>query len=229
MAKQKSGSRRVSLKQKRQEAQTRAARMQRIRVAGIIVILLAVVGGAAAWRNAGRTPVEELAAVTPPNLDGPEGAPVKIVEYGDFGCHSCRAWHNAGIKQQLKAAYGDQISFEFRHFPVITAQSPKAAEASQCAAEQGAFWQFHDFIYEQTAQGALSATQLKTYAGAIGLQPEPFADCLDSGRYQDYVLRDQRAALAAGARGTPSFYVNGEAAFPSYDGMAGAIETVLAN
>lgn len=50
----------------------------------------------------------------------------------------------------------------FRHFPVITRQSPKAAEAGQCAAEQGRLWDFHDYIYEQIPQGALAVDQLKT-------------------------------------------------------------------
>ena len=119
--------------------------------------------------------------------------------------------------------------FEFRHFPVITAQSPKAAEAGQCAAEQGAFWQYHDYIYEQTTEGTLRVSELKSYATAIGLDQTSFDSCLDSGKYRDYLARDQRAAVEAGSRGTPSFYVNGEAAFPSYEGMAGVIEGILAN
>ncbi len=228
MAKRKANTRN-SLKQKRQTERARAVRMKQIRVIGIVVIVLLTFGGIVAWRNVGRVPVDEVVAATLPNLEGPADAPVKIVEFGDFGCPSCRAWHSAGIKTQLQAAYGDQISFEFRHFPVITAQSPKAAEAGQCAAEQGAFWQYHDYIYEQTPQNALSVSQLKSYAAAIGLNQESFDSCLDSGKYRDYVARDQRAAVDAGARGTPSFFVNGQAAFPSYEGMTGAIEQALAN
>lgn len=229
MATGKTNKKRVSKKQQRREEQARAARMKQIRAIGLVVIALAILGGVFYWRNAGRVPVEEVAAATPPNLDGPENAPVKIVEFGDFGCPACRSWHNAGVKAQLQAAFGDQISFEFRHFPVITAQSPKAAEAAQCAAEQGAFWQFHDYIYEQTPPNALSSSQLKAYASAIGLDQARFDSCLDSGKYQDYVIRDQQAAVDAGARGTPSFFINGQAAFPSYEGMAGAIEQALAN
>ena len=132
---------RVSKRQQRLEAQAKAARMKRLRAFGLVVLVLAVITGAVAWRNAGVVPVEELLDSTPANLLGPETAPVRIVEYGDFGCPSCRAWHNAGIREQLLADFGDQLSFEFRHFPVITAQSPKAAEAAQCASEQGAFWE----------------------------------------------------------------------------------------
>ncbi|MCP4429203.1 MAG: thioredoxin domain-containing protein [Chloroflexi bacterium] len=229
MAKQKTNKQRISRKQQRLEAQAKTARMKQARIIGFIALALVIFGGIIAWRNTGRVPVEEVVAATPPNLDGPADAPVQVVEYGDFGCHSCRAWHNAGIKKQLQAVYGDQVSFEFRHFPVITAQSPKAAEAGQCAAEQGAFWQYHDYIYEQTPQNALGSSQLKEYASAIGLNQASFDSCLDSGKYQDYVGQDRRAAVEAGARGTPSFYVNGEAVFPSFEGMSEAIAAILAN
>jgi len=182
-----------------------------------------------AWRNAGAVPAAELAAATEPNLFGPETAPVRIVEYGDFGCPSCRAWHNAGIREQLIATYGDQIAFEFRHFPVITAQSPKAAEAGQCAAEQGAFWAYHDFIYEATPPEALAVRDLKEYAAAIGLEQASFDSCLDSGKYRGYVTQSAQLARQDGARGTPSFFVNGEPASFSYQGMAAMIDQVLAN
>src|SRR5262245_17944944 len=59
---------------------------------------------------------------------GPESARVTIVEYGDFGCPACKAWHRTGVLKNLRARYRDQVRFVFRHFPVITPQSPKAAE-----------------------------------------------------------------------------------------------------
>ncbi|MFQ5419560.1 MAG: DsbA family protein, partial [Anaerolineae bacterium] len=166
---------------------------------------------------------------TEPNLLGPADAPVRIVEYGDFGCPSCRAWHNSGIREQLVAAYGDQIAFEFRHFPVITAQSPKAAEAGQCAAEQGAFWAYHDYIYEATPQGALGTRDLKDYAAAIGLDQPSFDTCLDSGKYRSFVAQQAQLARQDGARGTPSFFINGAPASFSFQGMSAAIEQIIAN
>jgi protein-disulfide isomerase len=201
--------------------------MKRIRVAGIIVILALMVTGAIVWRNAGVVPAEELAATVGPNLDGPVDAPVRIVEFGDFGCPSCRAWHNAGIRQQVRTAFGEQVAFEFRHFPVITAQSPKAAEAAQCASEQGAFWEYHDFVYERTPQGALSVADLKSYAAELGLSQSTFEDCLDSGRFQQFVTRDMQAAFEAGARGTPSFFIGGEPISFSFEGMSAAIQQAL--
>ena len=66
-----------------------------------------------------------------------------------YSRHSCESLH---------------LIFRFRHFPVITRQSPKAAEAGGCAAEQDRFWQYHNFVYEQTPRGALSISELKGYA-----------------------------------------------------------------
>ena len=81
---------------------------------------------------------------------GPATAPVTIVEYADFGCPACWEWYKLGILNQLRAKYGDQIRFVWRDFPVITLLSPKAAEAGQCAHEQGKFWEFHDRFTSMT-------------------------------------------------------------------------------
>jgi protein-disulfide isomerase len=209
------------------EAQNQAKRLKRVRILGIVGIVILAGAALVFWRNASRVPASEAAALVAPNRIGPENAPVQIVEFGDFGCHSCRAWHNAGIKEQLLAEFGEQISVEFRHFPVITRQSPQAAEAAQCAAEQDAFWPYHDFIYEQTPEGALSQGDLQSYAAAIGLDQAAFDSCLESGRFRELVQQDLRAAQDAGARGTPTFLINGQQAFPSYQSMSATIQEIL--
>lgn len=214
-------------KQIRQETQAQEKRRRQIRIIGITALVLVSAAVLIIWRNAGRVTAEQAAVLAPPNIVGTADAAVQIIEYGDFGCHSCRAWHNSGVKEQLLANYGDQISLEFRHFPVITAQSAKAAEAGQCAAEQGKFWEYHDYIYEQTPEGALSITDLKSYAAAIGLDQGQFDSCLDSGRFEDAVVADMREAQKAGARGTPTFVINGNQVFPSYNAMVEAIEAEI--
>ena len=229
MAKKQSSAKRTNSKQKRLEDQNQAKRLKRFRILGIVGIMIVAGAALVFWRNAGRAAVDEAAALVDPNRIGPENAPVQIVEFGDFGCHSCRVWHNAGIKDQLLADFGDQISVEFRHFPVITRQSPLAAEAAQCAAEQGAFWEFHDYIYEWTLEGALGRSDLEFYAEAVELDQEAFNGCLDSGRFQELVQRDWQAAQDAGARGTPTFLINGEQAFPSYESMSATIQEILSS
>jgi protein-disulfide isomerase len=198
-----------------------------VRIVGLILI---VVGGLAAlgfYRASTAPKVDAPLELMVGNVDGPIDAPVRIVEFGDFGCPSCRAWHGSGIKEALISEFGEQISFTFRHFPVITRLSPKAAEAGQCASEQGHFWTFQDFIYERTPINALSVEQLKGYASSIGLETSQFDQCLDSGKYKSYVARDQQAAVSAGAAGTPTFFINGQVVSFSYESMQAAINHLL--
>ena len=152
------------------------------------------------------TPTDVAPLDAAPSL-GPKTAPVTIIEYGDFGCPSCVVWHKLGILNELRARYGDQIRFIWRDFPVITLLSPKAAEAGQCAHEQGKFWEFHDLVYER--DGAIEASNLEAYAAEIGLDMAQFNDCVTSRRYQDRVNAEQTLGFQFGYVGAPWFIVNG--------------------
>ncbi len=223
-------SKQPSRKQQRQQAKVQAQRLKQIRLGAIAVIIVLAIVGLALWRNADMVPADELAALVEPNLDGPADAPVQIVEYADLACSSCKQWHNLGIKEQLQAQFGEQISFEYRHFPVITATSPTGAEAAQCAAEQNAFWEFHDYIFENLeAYPDLGNSRVKEIATAVNLDREAFDNCLDSGTYGDFVTQAIRRAQADGARGTPTFLVNGQQVFPSYEAMSATISQILNN
>lgn len=159
---------------------------------------------------------------------GPITATVKIVEYGDFGCPTCRAWHQTGALNHLRAKYGDKIQFIWRDFPVITAQSPKAAEAGQCAYDQGKFWEYHDYLYAHP--DALSVEGLKASAGAVGLQANTFSQCLDSGKYQAQIDRSIQDGTARQIVGTPTFFINGRqvSGVPSFDYLVSIIDPLLA-
>jgi protein-disulfide isomerase len=157
-----------------------------------------------------RQPVPSLSAArlaADPAL-GNASARVTIVEYGDFGCPTCRGWERAGVRRQLIQAYGDKVYFVWRDFPVITAQSPKAAEAGQCAFDQGKFWEYHDLMYQRAP--ALSSPDLKAYAAELGLDAAKFNRCLDSGQDAPKVDQSLQQARALGFGGTPSFVINGQ-------------------
>jgi protein-disulfide isomerase len=159
---------------------------------------------------------EELTGLSKENTQGLVDAPVKIVEFGDFGCPSCRRWHQSGIKQQVMEMFGDQVSFTYRHFAVMSEHSVQAAIASQCAGEQGAFWIYHDYLYEK-AQG-LTAAELLGYAGELGLDARVFDSCSRSEEIREYVERDKRSAFRECALGTPAFFVNGQLVYnPSFE------------
>lgn len=153
------------------------------------------------------TPTEAAPLELSPAL-GLQNAPVTIIEYGDFGCSTCWYWYKQGVLDQLRAKYGDKIRFVWRDFPVITLLSPKAAEAGQCAHEQGKFWEFHDVVYGH--QGAIEASDLQADAAAIGLDLTKFNDCVSSRRYQERVNAEQHEAFGHGFVGTPAFLINGQ-------------------
>ncbi len=181
-------------------------------VAVVVILVVAVVGVFDV--QGGRSSANAL-QLDDPAL-GPESAPVTIVEFGDFGCHACQSWHEAGILDAIMAKYGDQVRFEWKDYPVITAQSPKAAEAAQCASAQGKFWEYHDYLYESA--GDLREDSLNRSAAAVGLDQVAFSKCLDGGQTKGKVQENLQAGRRLRVRGTPSFTINGEllAGPPSY-------------
>lgn len=223
-------SKQSSRKERKQAAQAKASRQKMVRFGGLVVIILIVIVGLIGWRSAEEPVESETAVLVGPHLDGPADAPVQVVEYADLTCSSCRQWHNMGIKEQLQTDFGDQISFEYRHFPVITAASPRWAEAAQCAAEQDLFWPFHDYVYENLEPyPTVNDARLQEIAAAIGLEQAAFESCLDSNRYRTFVSDAIQRAQRDGARGTPTFLINGQQVFPSYQAMSATINDLLAN
>jgi len=159
---------------------------------------------------------------------GPESAPVTITEFADFGCITCKAWHQFGIRDQILAYYGDQVRFEWRDFPVTLPQSPRAAEAGFCAHDQGAFWAYHEILYANAPR--FSDQELIGYAVEIGLDSQAFTACLESGEHRGSVERERSAALEQGLRSVPSFMVNDQRLIgpPSFEQLVVIIDELIA-
>jgi protein-disulfide isomerase len=153
------------------------------------------------------TPTDPAPLNAAPSI-GPKTAPVTIIEYADFGCPSCWYWYKIGALDQLRAKYGDQIRFIWRDYPVITLLSPKAAEAGQCANEQGKFWEFHDAVYDH--KGEINASDLESYADEIGLNMSQFNECVTTHRYRDRVNAETHEAFNHGYNGAPFFVINNQ-------------------
>jgi protein-disulfide isomerase len=160
---------------------------------------------------------------------GPEDAPVTVIEFSDFQCPYCSgvAGYNdeviarmiskdpswvAPVPKLRELAKQGKIRFVYRDFPLSFHQfAQKAAEASECAHEQGKYWEMHDKIFQ--GQGEWSrgnATDIfKRYASEVGLDKDEFDACLDSGKYASEVQKDLQDGTAAGVTGTPAFFING--------------------
>jgi len=145
-------------------------------------------------------------AVDDDPVKGPASAPVTIVEFSDFQCPFCGRVE--GAIQQVLEKYKDKVRFVYRDFPLsIHPMAPKAAEAAQCANEQGKFWGFHDALYGD--QTKLAQTDLEATAARLGLNVEQFKSCLNSGKFTAEVNKDMADAQKAGVSSTPSFFING--------------------
>ena len=155
-----------------------------------------------------RSAAQDLADDDP--LLGNPDAPVAIVEFGDFQCPFCGQFFKT-TEQEIIETYvkTGRAKFVYRDFPLtsIHEEAQKSAEASECADEQGKFWQYHDLLY--TRQNELSVKNYKTWAGEIGLNTVQFDQCLNSGKFASEVQKDFQDGQAAGVRGTPGTFVNG--------------------
>jgi protein-disulfide isomerase len=141
------------------------------------------------------------------HIAGPMDAPLTLVEYGDFECPHCRAAHP--VVKQIQRVLGNTLRFVYRHFPLaeIHAHAERAAEASESAGAQGAFWEMHDVIFEN--QDALTNRDLIRYAAAIDIDAQQVAEDLDSGTWEPRVRRDFLSGVRSGVNGTPTFFING--------------------
>jgi protein-disulfide isomerase len=137
---------------------------------------------------------------------GDAKAPVEMIEFSDFQCPFCQRAH-ATVEQVLNT-YGDRIKFVYRHYPLPNhPNATPAAEASECANEQGKFWPYHDRLFANPSK--LSSTNLKQYASDLGLDMDRFNGCVDSRKYKSQVEADYRDGDDAGVNGTPAFFING--------------------
>jgi protein-disulfide isomerase len=170
--------------------------------------------------------VDELLSPPLEDLDhtrGERGAPLQLVMFGDFQCPFCLGAQS--VLRRVRERLGDQLLFGFRHLPIPERHplAPLAAEASEAAAAQGSFWEFHDALYAN--QPKLSRETILEVARDLGLDVERVGAEIDSGVHRDRIARDVASAEASGATGTPTFFVNGKRFFGAYD--AGSLVEAL--
>jgi protein-disulfide isomerase len=158
-----------------------------------------------------------MSPLTPPvtaadHVDGPDTAPLTLLEYGDYECPYCGMAYL--ILKATRRALGSQLRFVFRNFPLgqIHLHAKQAAQAAEAAAAQGKFWEMHDALFEN--QNALEEADLLRYAKMLGLDTERVARELEAKTYVKRVRDDFRSGVRSGANKTPSFFINGE----RYDG-----------
>jgi Na+/H+ antiporter NhaA len=156
------------------------------------------------------------------HIRGPEDATVTVVEYGDFQCPYCGQAERAILAER---EVDPDVRYVWRHLPLtdVHPQAQLAAEASEAAAAQDAFWPMHDTLLAN--QDKLTGPDLLRYAHRLGLDERRFREDLMRHMNTGRVARDVESADASGVSGTPTFFVNGQRYTGrfSVDGLAEAV------
>ena len=174
-------------------------RVYTLRVAAGLLLLLAAGAASAGAQDAPRFIAD------PMMTKGPAAAPVTIFEWSDYECPFCQRAQD--VLQRLQGEFPDTVRFVFKDFPLRSHPTAlPAALAARCAGAQGRYWEYHDLLF--VGQPDLARDHLLGYARRLGLDASAFTECLDSGRYRDAVLAEQREGREAGVRATPTFFIN---------------------
>jgi protein-disulfide isomerase len=142
------------------------------------------------------------------HIQGPENAPLTLVEYADYECPYCGDAHV--VVKRLQDELGPRLRFVFRNFPLtqVHPYAQLAAEAAEAAGAQNRFWEMHERLYEN--QAALSPELIRAAAQGLGLDMERFEKDLASGQFRERVKNDFMGGIRSGVPGTPTFFINGE-------------------
>lgn len=144
------------------------------------------------------------------HVRGNKDAKVTIVEFSDIQCSFCSRHHET--MREVAKNYPKDVKWVFKHFPLesIHPHARKAAEASECAAEQGKFWEYLDYMFENQTQ--LNFDFIKTAAANLKLDTKKFNSCYDTGKYKAKVDADYKEGVKYGVNGTPGNFINGQSA-----------------
>jgi len=105
-----------------------------------------------------------------------------------------------------------KVQMVFKHFAFLGPESQWAAVASECAADQGKFWEYHDKLYNSQQgenQGAFNKDKLIAFGEELGLDATAFATCVNDEATLARVQADTEEGQQLGVRGTPNFFING--------------------
>ena len=141
------------------------------------------------------------------HIQGPIGAPVALVEYGDYQCPYCGEAYP--VVKAIQKRLGDRLCFVFRNFPLVNAHphAEHAAEAAEAAGAQDAFWEMHDLLFEH--QDALQDENLARYAAELSLDVGRLENEVSGGTYASRIHEDFLSGARGGVNGTPTFFING--------------------
>jgi len=169
-----------------------------------------IFGGGAPNAPAPTKGVVDLKVAKDDHVRGAKNAKITLIEWSDFQCPFCSRF-NETVEQVLQA-YPNDVQVVYRHFPLdsIHPAARPAAEASECANDQGKFWEYHDALFASQQSLSGGVTFLKAVAGQIGLDQKKFDSCVDDRKHAQKVEQQYQDGIAAGIQGTPGSFLNGQ-------------------
>jgi protein-disulfide isomerase len=174
------------------------------------------------FSTAKKTPAIDTGVVAPFNAETKEApqlgsiaAPVRVVEFVDFGCPFSKEENS--IIRELAVSNPDKVWLQARNFPVVNNDgtllhpgAQAAAEAAACAGEQEKYWAMNDALFaNQNAEGTFNVDDLRRLALGVGVDGKKYDACIKAGTFKAAIAADYKAGAALGVTGTPTFFVNG--------------------
>jgi protein-disulfide isomerase len=210
------------------------------RFIGVLVIVAAVLIGVFAITNhKSAAPAGPKAGLTN-HIEGKSTTGVKLIEYGDYECPACYQYYP--VVKQVAAKYNDQITFQFRNFPLTSLHKNAfaGARAAESADLQGKFWQMHDILYDNQdpngQQGWVASNDPLSYftqfATSLGLNITKFKSDYASSYVNDRINKDEAEAFSLNFSGTPSFVLDGQPITnpsPTLDAFSKIIDKAIAD
>lgn len=165
-------------------------------------------------------------------VKGNNQAKAVLIEYGDFQCPACKAYHP--LVDKLLKDHNDILQFAYRHFPLPQHQNAKpAANAAEAAGKQGKFWEMYDLVYQNQDKWSSDRNAEDTflqYAESLGLNLDQFKNDRDSQAIKDEVENDYDSGKTNNINSTPTFYLNGKKIQPrSYEEFETLIKEAAAS
>lgn len=177
---------------------------------GVLVVIL--IGGSVWYSSTVGGEYNEGVDISKSHIKGGVDATVTLVEYSDFQCPACAAAQPV-VKDVLNE-FGDQINFEYKHFPLpMHGMAMPAARAAEAAGQQGKFFEFHDMLFENQKTWSNSpnpSALFVQYAEELGLDVQKFRQHLKSSLLLDRIESDKKEGNDLGINSTPTFFLNGE-------------------
>lgn len=208
--------------QERQEWEAQLAKDQKNKgmkklamwIGGIIILVLSA-GGLIALVNAPQptSSITNIAAVTSSDItQGPKNAKVTLLEYADFQCPACGAYHP--LVKQLTKDFNGKVLFVYRFYPLINLHKNAmvSAQAAFAAYEQGKFWEMHDMLFEHQKDWAESDNATDTftkYAQNLHLDMTKYGLDVQSDKTKQFINNESDAGTNSGINSTPTFFING--------------------